>query len=143
MARTVLSGTLSRSCSSMTTYWPLDHSKPRTVSEREISPCSGQCVFICTRLRQVLCSRLKDRPPRDSVARYSFTGMVTSPNWIAPRHIARAMHALLACVVTTGTTCQGHRRCPDAEQGTRHMQVGPLRLCSAAFREGPLRACVG
>ena len=29
--------------------------------------------------------------PLCSVARYSFTGIVTSPNWIAPRHIDRAM----------------------------------------------------
>src|SRR5262245_16897011 len=28
--------------------------------------------------------------PLDSVARYNLTGMVTSPNWMAPFHIARA-----------------------------------------------------
>src|SRR3954447_12108229 len=48
------------------------------------------------RLRHVSWSRLNERPPRDSVARYSLIGMVTSPNWIAPRHIARAMQDLLA-----------------------------------------------
>jgi hypothetical protein len=35
------------------------------------------------------------------------TGMVTSPNWIAPRHIARAMGYLL----DAGTAC-GRRSCP-------------------------------
>src|SRR4051812_28184425 len=48
------------------------------------------------RLRHVSWSRLNERPPRDSVARYSLIGIVTSPNWIAPRHIARAMQDLLA-----------------------------------------------
>jgi len=33
---------------------------------------------------------LKPMPP-DSVARYSFTGIVTKPNWIAPRHMDRAI----------------------------------------------------
>src|SRR3954462_13965896 len=96
MARTVLSGTFSKSASSMTMYWPFDHSKPRTVSDREIGPCTGQTVCMLIRLRHVSWSRLKLRPPRDSVARYNLIGMVTSPNWIAPRHIARAMQDLLA-----------------------------------------------
>src|SRR5678816_2811326 len=39
--------------------------------------------------RSSLWSMLKAMP-LDSVARYSLTGMVTSPNWMAPFHIARA-----------------------------------------------------
>src|SRR5262249_21027321 len=33
---------------------------------------------------------LKLTPARDSVARYSFTGIVTRPNWMAPFHMERA-----------------------------------------------------
>src|SRR3712207_4928740 len=91
MARIVFSGTESMSSSVTTTYLPLLHSKPRTVSDREItSSWNGQYTFIWMRFRQEACRRLKPIPPC-SVARYSLTGMVTSPNWTAPRHIDRAM----------------------------------------------------
>src|SRR5438128_2059432 len=96
MARTVFNGTFSKSWSSMTTYWPFDHSNPRTVSDREMGPWTGHTVCMLIRFRQVSWSRLNDSPPRDSVARYNLIGIVTSPNWIAPRHIARAMQDLLA-----------------------------------------------
>src|SRR5439155_1669431 len=55
----------------------------------------GHQIFIWIRLRQVLCSMLKPMPPC-SVARYSLTGMVTRPNWMAPRHMDRAM---MMCLV--------------------------------------------
>ena len=70
MERTVLSGTFSRSASSITTYWPLAYSKPRTVSARLMySPWYGHHVRIWTRVRHVLWSRLKLSPAFDSVAR--------------------------------------------------------------------------
>jgi hypothetical protein len=67
--RTVLSGTFSKSSSSRITYWPFDHSKPRTVSLRGISPCLGQWVFIWMRVPHSSWRRWKFNPPLDSVAR--------------------------------------------------------------------------
>src|SRR5262245_19124064 len=55
-----------------------------------ISSSTGQTIFIWIRDRSSLWSMLKLTPARDSVATYSFTGMVTSPNWMAPFHIERA-----------------------------------------------------
>src|SRR5262249_16009416 len=80
----------------MITYRPLDHSNPRTVSEREIGPWTGHTVCMLIRLRHVSWSRRNESRPGDCVARYSMMRIVTSPNWIAPRHIARAMRDLLA-----------------------------------------------
>ena len=74
----------------ITTYSPGEYSKPLTVSERLIgSSSTGHQIFIWIRDRSSLWSMLK-LMPLDSVARYSLTGMVTSPNWMAPFHIARA-----------------------------------------------------
>src|SRR4051812_44251976 len=108
----------------MTMYWPLDHSKPRTVSEREMGPWTGQTVCMLIRLRQVSWSRLKERPPRDSVARYSLIGMVTSPNWIAPRHIERAMQHLLA-----GSSPNATRANVRATRADRVRAAGKSRCC--------------
>src|SRR5215213_8331826 len=54
-----------------------------------ISSSTGQKTFIWIRDRSFSWSMLKLTPARDSVARYSFTGMVTRPNWMAPFHMER------------------------------------------------------
>src|SRR4051812_2775243 len=49
---------------------------------------------------------LKLTPARDSVARYSLTGMVTRPNWMAPFHMERATglpHARRSVLAPSGT----------------------------------------
>src|SRR5690242_9382904 len=52
---------------------------------------------------------LKPMPPC-SVARYSLTGMVTRPNWIAPRHMDRAMINLPRVPVRALASAHGGRR---------------------------------
>src|SRR6266571_5341981 len=76
---------------------------------------SGHQIFIWIRERSFSWSMLK-LMPLDSVARYSLTGIVTSPNWMAPFHIARATahpHARLSPAgAGIGRYHSGQRRRP-------------------------------
>src|SRR3954470_14325508 len=63
-------------------------------------------------------------PARDSVAVYSFTGMVTRPNWMAPFHIERATG-----VLQVGWSGCRQDRGPPGRTGTRlyHRPQPPRR----------------
>src|SRR2546428_10195644 len=130
MLRTVLSGTRSRSSSVITTYWSDAHSKPRTVSPREMTSSStGQYVFIWIRLRSLPWSMWK-LMPLVSVATYSLTGIVTRPNWMAPFHIARGMRRPRAWAEWC-TFVHGARAGDDSRH--RRAWQGPCgRSCSRA-----------
>src|SRR4051794_16369302 len=101
---------------------------------------------------------LKLTPARDSVARYSLTGMVTRPNWMAPFHMERATdlpHARRSVLAPSGTRLYhplatapaisdvvlrcGSRSVPDRleRRGWRRRA-----LASDALRVGARHACI-